>query len=556
MNIYQLDHPFVNIDIYKENSRQLRSCFKKHFYNWMYNLADRCDLDQRTISLSVLLAERYFVRSKISKEEYPIYMMACLYVSSKFSHGYNLSLTDMQSSIKHSYTEAELYACEIKILSDIDFYLDFFTLYDHLKLFYLQEKITLREYVFCLLLHIYLEIAEPFNLDLPLLAEKIVTYAVYLFRKTVPFEDIFLSFGNIWNRYHQNPKIDYIRHYFQTDQCLPDINHDFAVLSYQKKPILKFCPNVPKINLLYDPTLYLRIRELILPENIIGSGTFGTVFRMYSKILGGVAVKKPKKFYQNQSQITPDFLNEIAVLSSINQENINNLVCYTFNPESCQLYLLFELMDCSLDKLFKKTTVEFDQKKNYIFQFLKGLSYLHENNIIHRDLYPGNIFISGERLKIGDFGLSKRVLSCETADYHSQDICALYYRSIELLVNRNISYNNKSDVWSAACVICYILFCEHLWKAPTKKDVIVKIFKIFGTIKMGEQYIFPKKIINKYDSVYPYQGIKCLEFLYPAFSPLIYHMFQYNPALRLSVKDLLSGYHHLFPDSTVNLMEI
>lgn len=40
-------------------------------------------------------------------------------------------------------------------------------------------------------------------------------------------------------------------------------------------------------------------------------------------------------------------------------------------------------------------------------QLLEGLFYIHsEANLIHRDLKPGNIFISNKVLKIGDFGLA------------------------------------------------------------------------------------------------------------------------------------------------------
>lgn len=43
-------------------------------------------------------------------------------------------------------------------------------------------------------------------------------------------------------------------------------------------------------------------------------------------------------------------------------------------------------------------------------QILEGLSYLHSQNIAHRDLKPDNIFIDHHGdVKIGDFGLAKSV---------------------------------------------------------------------------------------------------------------------------------------------------
>lgn len=52
--------------------------------------------------------------------------------------------------------------------------------------------------------------------------------------------------------------------------------------------------------------------------------------------------------------------------------------------------------------------------KNFVRQILSGLSYLHERDIIHRDIKGANILVDNKGgVKISDFGISKKVNDSE-----------------------------------------------------------------------------------------------------------------------------------------------
>ena len=46
----------------------------------------------------------------------------------------------------------------------------------------------------------------------------------------------------------------------------------------------------------------------------------------------------------------------------------------------------------------------------------RGVGYLHDQGVVHRDLKPANIFIEHGHLKIGDYGLSRRMSSSERGE--------------------------------------------------------------------------------------------------------------------------------------------
>ena len=54
-----------------------------------------------------------------------------------------------------------------------------------------------------------------------------------------------------------------------------------------------------------------------------------------------------------------------------------------------------------------KAKVSFDETRNIMIQLVKDLINIHKNDIIHRDIKPGNIFVKNDIIRIVDFDISK-----------------------------------------------------------------------------------------------------------------------------------------------------
>ena len=115
-----------------------------------------------------------------------------------------------------------------------------------------------------------------------------------------------------------------------------------------------------------------------------------------------------------------------------------------------------------------------------------GLSYIHSNRLMHRDLKPQNLLISQEGiLKIADFGLS-RSQTLPPRDL-THDIITLWYRPPEVLLGHR-EYLPSVDMWSFGTILCRLALQPDemisnlpLFPGESEIDQLFKIFQTLGT---------------------------------------------------------------------------
>ena len=245
-------------------------------------------------------------------------------------------------------------------------------------------------------------------------------------------------------------------------------------------------------------------------EQLIGTGSFGQVFRAYDGNEGRlVAIKRSLKMGNIVSR-------EFEILKETQEcENCVKLldVFYTITEEQKYIQnLVFEYLPDNLDRYL---TTKFKlvgglsplEIRSLMRQLFTALQFLHSRSIIHRDLKPENIVLDEEGYpKLIDFGTAKLV---KGRTYTV--IGTPHYMAPEVIGGRG--YSVMADYWSVG-VLLFEMVC--------------------GRVPFGEEEENPVRI---------YEHILRSKLVYPSWispqsisttAPIIETLLNRNPSLRLS----------------------
>ena len=193
--------------------------------------------------------------------------------------------------------------------------------------------------------------------------------------------------------------------------------------------------------------------QLIKTEPL-GSGSYGTVYKaMCDDLPCAGKILHPTLFHFNDPgamTIMKRFQQECSFLSAIRHPNIVQFLGSFQDSETRLPVLLMELMDGSLTQFLKQSQepLSFHIQVNICHDIALALSYLHSNDIIHRDLYSNNVLLIGaaKRAKVTDFGMAK-LFSDDHANMTPLTVCpgTLEYMSPETLDEPPI-YTEKLEI--------------------------------------------------------------------------------------------------------------
>lgn len=245
------------------------------------------------------------------------------------------------------------------------------------------------------------------------------------------------------------------------------INTDFSDFLKNSQPISK------KQNLVAFKTTkynYINYNDIKI-GGIIGGGAYGCVSSCeYNNEKFAI-----KQFFNDNPSNT---IREIVISRSFNHPNILSFSDATIYYGN--INILMNLGKLSLHKWIYSAEYSTHNALKFIDSLIIAITEFHSKGFIHRDIKSENIIVFEDDIKIADFGCSSHVDIYNERKTIGYEICTLWYRAPEILLNANY-YNQKADVWSLGCVIVEILNKWPILQGLSVRDQLYKIFKMFGS---------------------------------------------------------------------------
>ncbi|KAG2489686.1 hypothetical protein HYH03_011795 [Edaphochlamys debaryana] len=247
----------------------------------------------------------------------------------------------------------------------------------------------------------------------------------------------------------------------------------------------------------------------------LSSGAYGVVYKVLDRVSGRICATKGIKQAHEDAEVLRLTLREVKVLKALPPHpNVVTLV-EAFRSQSGRVYLVFEFVERSLHEEMHRHprgALPGPMLKSVAWQLLHALEHCHFHNVVHRDVKPANVLLTGYTRGVGgggvvklcDFGFARPVIppaphppgrgETEPRVAHGRDggeglamssyVMTRWYRPPEVLVGD--MYGTPIDVWSFGCTLAELASGKPLFAGRSTVDQIWRILRCLGPLPLSQ----------------------------------------------------------------------
>jgi len=214
----------------------------------------------------------------------------------------------------------------------------------------------------------------------------------------------------------------------------------------------------------------------------LGSGGMGVVYEAQdTRLPRSVAIKFINPALSRDVGAIRRFQREARLASSLNHPNICTIL--EVDEQEGQLFIAMELLQGrTLKSRLVAGLPSTEEILDITRQLADGLGTAHNQGVMHRDITPGNIFLTdGRVVKLLDFGLARHFYAFED-DEASDERTALgtvagtiHYMAPEQLAAATELVDYRCDLFSLGAVLYQLSTGARPFAAPSRHEVVAQI---------------------------------------------------------------------------------
>jgi serine/threonine-protein kinase len=144
-------------------------------------------------------------------------------------------------------------------------------------------------------------------------------------------------------------------------------------------------------------------------EELVGAGGMSSVYRAHDRLLGRkVALKVMHQQYMEDEDYVERFRREARAVAALSHPNIVTVI--DRGDHEGRQFIVFEYVDGeNLKKWIEREgPAPVEEALQLALQVARGLSFAHQNGLVHRDVKPQNVLLNGGgQAKVTDFGIAR-----------------------------------------------------------------------------------------------------------------------------------------------------
>ncbi len=218
------------------------------------------------------------------------------------------------------------------------------------------------------------------------------------------------------------------------------------------------------------------LREVGRLERLVGVGGMAAVYRVDDEDGEAVAVKLMHEHLSNNTSLRERFLREATILDQVDHPNSVTVYATGENADG-EAYFVMELLEgIEVGTVWKrKGTFPTGGALRIVHQVLDCLDAYHRAGVLHRDLKPGNLFLTQAGIvKLIDFGLARYRVEGRATTKKGTALGTPAYMAPEQALGKQEQVDERTDVFGVGATLFALLAGQPLYDIGTADAALVQ----------------------------------------------------------------------------------